>query len=57
MDKMFETMRLVFLMIKDRLERRYGCFEIFGFDFLVGAEDLSPRLMDITSTPSFSTDM
>ena len=54
---MFETMRLVFLMIKDRLERRYGCFEIFGFDFLVGAEDLSPRLMDITSTPSFSTDM
>ena len=54
---MFEVMRLIFIMIKDRLERRYGCFEIFGFDFLVGAEDLNPKLMDITSCPSLATDM
>ena len=50
-------MRLVFLMIRDKLERRYGCFEIFGFDFLLGAEDINPKLMDITSSPSFSTEM
>lgn len=50
-------MRLVFLSVKDRLERRFGCFEIFGLDFLVASEDLNPKLMDITSCPSFSTEM
>ena len=43
--------------MKNKLDGRYGCFEIFGFDFLLAAEDdLSPRLMDITSCPSFSTE-
>lgn len=50
-------MRLLFLMVKDKLEKRFGCFEIFGLDFLLGADDLNPKLMDITSCPSFSTDM
>ena len=50
-------MRLVFLMVKDKLDRRYGCFEIFGLDFLLSAEDMNPKLMDITSCPSFSTEM
>lgn len=50
-------MRLVFTEVKDKLDRRYGCFEIFGLDFLVGADDLNPKLMDITSCPSFATDM
>ena len=51
---MLEAMRLVFLQVKDRLDARYGCFEIFGVDFLVSEEedDLCPKLMEITSCPS-----
>ena len=53
-DRMLEAMRLVFLQVKDRLDARYGCFEIFGVDFLVSEEedDLCPKLMEITSCPS-----
>ena len=51
---MLEIMRLLFLEVKDKLDARYGCFEIFAFDFLLG-EDLTPRLMDVTSNPCFST--
>ena len=50
-------MRLVFLSVKDRLEARYGTFEIFGFDFLLDGETLTPKLMDLTSNPSYSTQM
>ena len=56
LDRITEIMRLVFLSVKDRLEPKYGCFEIFGVDFLL-ARDLTPRLMEITSNPSFSTEM
>ena len=50
-------MRLVFLSVKDKLERRFGCFEIFGLDFLISADDLNPKLMEITSCPSFNTEL
>ena len=56
LDKIFETMRLLFLSVKDKLDSRYGCFEIFGLDFLL-TENLDPKFMDITSCPSFSTEM
>lgn len=46
-------MRLLFLEVKDKLDARYGCFEIFAFDFLLG-EDLTPRVMDVTTNPDFS---
>ncbi len=49
-------MRLIFLSVKDKLEARYGCFEIFGLDFLLD-ENLQPKFMDITSCPSFSCEM
>ena len=53
LDKIKEIMRLLFLSVKNKLDARYGCFEIFGVDFLLG-NDLSPRVMDITSNPSYS---
>ena len=49
-------MRLLFLANRDRFEARYGCFEIFGVDFLL-AQDLTPKLVEVTSCPSFSTEM
>ena len=55
-DKMLEAMRLLFLQVKDKLDAKYGCFEIFGVDFLL-TEDLSPKLMEVTSCPSFSLEM
>ena len=53
---MNEILRLLFMQVKDQLDARYGCFEIFACDFLL-KEDLSPVLMDITSSPSFSFEM
>ena len=53
---MKEIMRLLFLQVRGRLEARYGCFEIFGVDFLL-AEDLTPRVMEVSSCPSFSCEM
>ena len=53
---MLEAMKLVFISVKDRLQGKYGCFEIFGVDFLL-SEDLTPRLLEVTSNPSFSTEM
>ena len=55
-DKMLEAMRLTFMQVKNKLDRRYGCFEIFGVDFLL-SDDLSPKLMEITSCPSYSLEM
>jgi len=53
---MTEITRLVFMSVKDKLEPKYGCFEVFGVDFLL-TNDLSPIIMEITSNPSFSTEM
>ena len=51
--EMNEILRLVFLQVKDQLEAKFGCFEIFGCDFLL-QDDLSPVLMEFTSNPSYS---
>ena len=51
-----EILRLLFLQVKDNLDARYGCFEVFACDFLL-KEDLSPVLMEINSNPSFSFEL
>merc|ERR1712185_619402 len=33
-------------VVKDKLERKYGCFEIFGLDFLLD-DNLDPQLIEI----------
>lgn len=33
--KIQEIMKLVFLTIKNKLDKKFGCFELFGFDFLI----------------------
>ena len=34
-DKIHEVMRLVFLQVKDQIDKRFGCFEILGVDFVL----------------------
>ena len=48
-------MRLIFLTVKDKLDRRFGCFELFGFDFLVD-DQLNPALIEINTNPALFTD-
>lgn len=50
-----EIMRLMFLQIKDRLDRTYGCFELLGWDFLLD-ENLNPLLIEININPALFTD-
>ena len=56
-DRMHEILRLLFMEVKDKLDARYGCFEIFGVDFLLTERDLSPVVMKVTSNPCLSTEM
>lgn len=28
-------MRLVFVAVKDKLDKKFGCYELFGFDMLI----------------------
>jgi hypothetical protein len=48
-------MRLVFLTVKDKLDRKFGCFELFGFDFLID-DQLNPYLIEINTNPALFTD-
>ena len=48
-------MKLVFLTVKDKLDKKFGCFELFGFDFLVD-ENLNPYLIEINTNPALFTD-
>jgi len=50
-----EICRLLFESVKDKLERKYGCFEIFGLDFLLD-DDLNPQLIEINTNPAMFTD-
>ena len=52
---MNEVMRLMFLQIKDKLDRKFGCFEIFGYDFMLDSE-LNPMLLEININPALFLD-
>lgn len=54
-DKCNEICRLVFETVKNKLERKFGCFELFGLDFLLDAE-LNPLLIEINTNPAIFTD-
>ena len=53
--KIQEVMKLIFNVVKDKLDLRYGCFELFGFDFLID-DNLNPSLIEINVNPALYTD-
>ena len=55
-DRITEILRLLFLQVRDKLDGRFGNFEIFSADFLLG-DDLCPRIMEINSNPSYAMEM
>lgn len=53
--KINEICRLVFESVKDRLEQKYGCFELFGLDFMLD-DKLNPQLIEVNVNPALFTD-
>lgn len=54
-DQCNEICRLVFETVKNKLERKFGCFELFGLDFLLD-DQLNPQLIEINTNPALFTD-
>ena len=54
-DKINEIMRLIFTQTKDKLDRKFGFIETFGFDFMLD-EDLCPILLEINVNPALFLD-
>ena len=48
-------MRLIFVTVKDRLDSKFGCFEMFGFDFMLNSA-LEPKLIEINVNPALFLD-
>ena len=53
--KIEETMRLIFLQVKDKLDKQFGCFEMYGFDFMLN-EQLDVKLLEINANPALFLD-
>ena len=51
--KIDEICRLVIETIKDQMDRKYGCFELFALDFLID-ENLNPYLIEANVNPALS---
>lgn len=45
----------MFLQMKERLDRKFGCFEVFGFDFMLDSE-LNPYLLEVNINPAMFLD-
>lgn len=41
--------------MKEKLDRKFGCFEIFGFDFILDSE-LNPYLLEVNINPAMFLD-
>lgn len=48
-------MKLMFLQMKDKLDRKFGCFEVFGFDFMLD-DKLNPYLLEVNMNPAMFLD-
>mmetsp|Transcript_37034 Transcript_37034/g.35758 ORF Transcript_37034/g.35758 Transcript_37034/m.35758 type:complete len:83 (-) Transcript_37034:164-412(-) len=55
LSKIQEIMKLIFVTVKDNLDRKFGCFELFGFDMMLD-EQLNPHLIEINTNPALFTD-
>jgi hypothetical protein len=54
-DRINEVMKLTFLQIRDRLDRKFGSFELFGFDFMLD-KACNPQLLEINVNPALFLD-
>ena len=54
-EKINEVMRLMFLQMKEKLDRKFGCFEVFGFDFMLDS-NLNPYLLEVNINPALFLD-
>ena len=54
-DKLDDICRIIFETVKDKLDRKFGCFELFGFDFMFD-ENLNPYFIEINTNPALFTD-
>ena len=52
---MKDIMNVVLLAVKYKLDRKFGCFELYGFDFLID-DQLNPLLIEINTNPALFTD-
>jgi len=52
---MHDIMRLIFNQIKPKLDRKFGCFELYGYDFMLD-DQLRPHLLEINVNPALFTD-
>lgn len=48
-------MKLMFLQFKDKLDRKFGCFEVFGFDFMLD-DQLNPYMLEVNMNPAMFLD-
>ena len=54
---MCEALRLIFSQVRSKLSAKFGYFEIYSCDFVLEADNLDPKLVDINSNPNFATNM
>ena len=54
-DRINEVMRLTFLQTKSALDCKFGCFEVFGYDFMLD-DDCNPQLLEININPALFLD-